>query len=96
MLGHLNLNNHMIEKIERLDNLTQLRELHLASNCISKIEGLDCLVRLTVLNLSGNLIESLPSSLFKKLRELRVFHIAHNKLGSVSIGILRPRHCGSI
>ena len=78
----------MIEKIERLDNLTQLRELHLASNCISKIEGLDCLVHLTVLNLSGNLIESLPSSLFKKLRELQVFHITHNKLGSVSISIL--------
>ena len=96
MLWHLNLNNHMIEKIERLDNLTQLRELHLASNCISKIEGLDCLVHLTVLNLSGNLIESLPSSLFKKLRELQVFHIAHNKLGSVSIGILRPRRFGSI
>ena len=74
----------MIEKIERLDHLTQLRELHLANNCIPKIEGLDCLVHLTVLNLNGNLIENLPAPLFKKLRELQAFHIAHNKLGSVS------------
>lgn len=83
-LLHLNLNNHMIEKMEKLDHLTQLRELHLANNCISKIEGLDLLVHLTVLNLNRNLIKSLPAPLFKKLRELQKFHIAHNQLGSVS------------
>ena len=83
-LLHLNLNNHMIEKIEKLDHLTQLRELHLANNCIPRIEGLDFLVHLTVLNLNGNMIETLPGPLFKKLRELQTFHIAHNKLGSVS------------
>jgi len=75
----------MIEKIEKLDHLTQLRELHLANNCIPKIEGLDCLVHLTVLNLNGNLIETLPAPVFKKLKELQAFHIAHNRIGSVSI-----------
>lgn len=75
----------MIEKIEKLDSLTQLRELHLANNCIPKIEGLDCLVHLTVLNLNGNLIETLPAPVFKKLKELQTFHVAHNKLGSVSV-----------
>ena len=74
----------MIEKIEKLDHLTQLRELHLANNCIPKIEGLDCLVHLTVLNLNGNLIETLPAPVFKKLKELQTFHIAHNRIGSVS------------
>lgn len=74
----------MIEKIEKLDHLTQLRELHLANNCIPKIEGLDCLVHLTVLNLNGNLIETLPAPVFKKLKELQAFHIAHNRIGSVS------------
>ena len=83
-LLQLNLNNHMIEKIEKLDHLTQLRELHLANNCISKIEGLDFLVHLTVLNLNGNMIKNLPAPLFKKLRELQSFHIAHNRLASVS------------
>ena len=74
----------MIEKIEKLDHLTPLRELHLANNCISKIEGVDCLVHLTVLNLNGNLIETLPAPVFKKLRELQAFHIANNRLASVS------------
>jgi len=74
----------MIEKIEKLDHLTQLRELHLANNCISKIEGLDCLVHLSVLNLNGNSIETLPAPVFKKLKELQTFHIAHNRIGSVS------------
>ena len=83
-LLHLNLNYHMIEKIEKLDHLTQLRELHLANNCIPKIEGLDCLVHLTVLNLNGNLIETLPAQVFKKLKELQSFHIARNRIGSVS------------
>lgn len=77
----------MIEKIEKLDHLTPLRELHLANNCISKIEGVDCLVHLTVLNLNGNLIETLPAPVFKKLRELQAFHIANNRLASVSISI---------
>ena len=80
----MNLNNHMIEKIEKLDHLTPLRELHLANNCISKIEGVDCLVHLTVLNLNGNLIETLPAPVFKKLRELQAFLIANNRLASVS------------
>ena len=84
-LLQLTLNNHMIEKIEKLDHLTQLRELHLANNCIPKIEGLDCLVHLTVLNLNGNLIETLPAPVFKKLKELQAFHVAHNRIGSVSI-----------
>jgi len=90
-LLQLNLNNHMIEKIEKLDHLTQLRELHLANNGISKIEGLDFLVHLTVLNLSGNMIEYLPAPLFKKLRELQSFLIAHNRLASlIEVTKLRP------
>ncbi|KAJ7378122.1 hypothetical protein OS493_024787 [Desmophyllum pertusum] len=90
-LLHLTLNNHMIEKIEKLDHLTQLRELHLANNCIPKIEGVDCLVHLTVLNLNGNLIETLPAPVFKKLKELQAFHIAHNRLGShIEVTKLRP------
>jgi len=74
----------MIEKIERLDKLIQLRELNLSKNKISKIEGLENLTRLQKLNLSSNDIKSLPSGLFRKLRELQVFYIAHNKIESVS------------
>ena len=81
----LSVSNHMVEKMEKLDKLTQLRELDLSYNCISKIEGLDSLVHLQVLNLSGNGIEHIPAGLFKKLREVQAFHIAHNRLDSVSM-----------
>lgn len=75
----------MIEKIEKLDYLIQLREFYLVNNCILKIEGFDCFVYLIVLNFNGNLIEILFVLVFKKFKEFQVFYIVYNRIGSVSV-----------
>lgn len=80
----LNLSKNAIEKIEKLDKLTRLRELNLSFNCIAKIEHLEVLTSLQVLNLSGNKIEIIPLWLGKKLKSLRIFKIARNRIQTVS------------
>lgn len=83
-LQTLNLSCNVIEKIEKLERLTKLQELNLSFNCITRLEGLESLVNLQMLNVSGNLIEHVPIWLSKKLRALRVFRIAKNRITSVS------------
>jgi len=80
----LNLSKNAIEKIEKLDKLTHLRELNLSFNCISKIEHLEALTSLQVLNVSGNNIEAIPLWLAKKQKALCVFKIAKNRIQTVS------------
>jgi len=80
----LNLSKNAVEKIEKLDKLTRLRELNLSFNCIAKIEHLEALPLLQVLNLNGNKIETIPLWLSKKLKALRVFKIARNRIQTVS------------
>ncbi|XP_050395571.1 centriolin [Patella vulgata] len=83
-LQTLNLSNNMIEKMEKMDKLLKLRVLNLSSNCIYKIEGLENLILLQTLDLTNNKIEQIPSWLPKKLKALRVFRIAENRLDSLS------------
>lgn len=77
--------------MERLDKLLRLQDLNLSHNMIIKIEGIENLSLLQTLNLNDNKIEHIPKWFSKKLKALRVFKIARNKLTSVSkIHYLNP------
>ncbi|XP_059175304.1 centriolin-like isoform X2 [Physella acuta] len=80
----LNLSYNFIEKMERLDKLLRLQDLNLSHNMITKIEGIENLGLLQTLNLNDNKIEHIPKWFSKKLKSLRVFKIARNKLTSLS------------
>jgi Leucine-rich repeat (LRR) protein len=82
----------MIEKMQKLETLTELRELNLSRNCIKVIECLDNMAKLEVLNLSGNQITSIPRPTMKKIRNLKVLKLSHNKLESVSCDRLFLRY----
>jgi Leucine-rich repeat (LRR) protein len=67
-ITNLYLQHNLIERIENLEFLTNLKFLVLSNNQIEKIENLKCLKKLKFLDLSFNLIqefnvEELPSSL---------------------------------
>ncbi|KAH9490600.1 hypothetical protein Btru_033787 [Bulinus truncatus] len=83
-LQTLNLSNNSIEKMERLDKLLRLQDLNLSNNKITKIEGIENLTALQTLNLNDNLVEHVPLWLSKKLKALRTFKIARNKINSLS------------
>lgn len=74
----------MIEKMQKLETLTELHELNLSHNCIKVIECVEGMRKLEVLNLSGNQITSIPRQTMKKLRGLKVLNLSNNKLESVS------------
>ncbi len=74
----------MIEKMQKLESLTELRELNLSRNCIKAIECVENMGKLEELNLNGNQITSIPRQYMKKLRSLKVLKLSHNKLESVS------------
>ena len=74
----------MIERMQKLETLVELRELNLSNNCIKVIECLENMLKLQSLNLSGNQITSLPQQMMKKLRSLKLLKLSHNKLDSVS------------
>ena len=78
------LSHNAIERLERLDKLLRLRELHVAHNCLSRIEGLESLTGLQVLVLTANAIEHVPAWLPRKLQALRTLRIGDNRLASVS------------
>ncbi|XP_064649335.1 centriolin-like [Lineus longissimus] len=85
------LSCNVIEKIEKLDKLTKLKELNLSFNNISTVTGLETLTSLQILNLTGNNIERIPGWIGKKLKSLRVFRIAKNRIESLSeVTKLRP------
>jgi Leucine-rich repeat (LRR) protein len=67
-ITNLYLQHNLIERIENLEFLTNLKFLVLSNNRIKKIENLKCLKKLKFLDLSFNLIlkfnvDELPSSL---------------------------------
>lgn len=74
----------MIEKIQKLESLVELRELNLSNNLIKIIEGLDSLVVLEVLDLSCNRITCIPRAVMKKLRSLKELKLSDNQVTSVS------------
>ena len=84
----------MIEKMQKLETLVELRELNLSYNCIKVIECCDNMPKLEMLNLSGNQITSIPQQMMKKLRSLKLLRLSHNKLESVSLdGLLSKFKC---
>ncbi len=60
-LEELNLRNNNINKIENLENLTNLKRLDLSYNNITKIEGIGNLRNLEYLSLEGNNINVLEN-----------------------------------
>ena len=68
----------MIQKIEGLDTLVNLRHLYLNQNGISKIEGLDKLVNLVHLSLAQNRIVVVEN--LSTLICLEDLNIAQNKI----------------
>ncbi|XP_055896823.1 centriolin-like isoform X5 [Biomphalaria glabrata] len=90
-LQTLNLSYNIIEKMENLDKLLRLQDLNLSNNMITKIEGIENMSSLQILNLNDNLIEHIPQWFCKKLKALRTFKIARNKIKSLSeIAKLKP------
>ncbi|CAL1547619.1 unnamed protein product [Lymnaea stagnalis] len=83
-LQTLVLSYNIIEKMERMDKLLRLRDLNLSNNMIVKIEGIENLISLQSLNVNDNQIEHIPQWLPKKLKALRKFRIARNKLASLN------------
>lgn len=66
----------MIEQIENLQTLVNLKELDLSFNKIEVIENLDQLVELEVLSLFSNLITRIEN--IKDLKKLHIFSIGKN------------------
>lgn len=77
-LEKLQLDNNIIEKIENLDHLVNLKWLDLSFNRITKIEGLDKLVNLTDISLYNNRIEVLDG--LGNCSKLNVLSIGNNKI----------------
>ena len=75
----LNLSCNNIVKIENLDNLINLEELHLCHNNINKIENLDKLTNLKIVYLGNNKFEKLEG--LKKLTNLEEIYLNNNKAG---------------
>ena len=76
-LKELNLSNNDIEKIENLNNLKNLHILNFSFNKISKLENISALKQLEILNLSNNLIEEIPPIIIKNVN-LMEFNLANN------------------
>lgn len=68
----------MIEKIENLHALTNLKELDLSFNKIEVIENLDQLIHLEILSLFSNLITKIEN--MQDLRKLHIFSIGQNQI----------------
>lgn len=81
----LSIAHHAIEKMEKLEKLTNLQILDLSDNSLKRIEGIESLNQLAVLNVEDNLVESIPAFVGKKLKSLRTFKIARNQLVSVCL-----------
>lgn len=79
-LEKLQLDNNVIEKIENLGHLVNMKWLDLSFNNIKKIEGLDSLVNLTDLSLYNNHISVLDGLL--SCSKLNIFSIGNNQIKS--------------
>jgi Leucine-rich repeat (LRR) protein len=77
-LAKLQLGNNIIEKIEGLSSLVNLKELDLSFNNIEIIENLEVLVKLEVLTLFENRISKLEN--METLVNLMIFSIGNNQI----------------
>jgi Leucine-rich repeat (LRR) protein len=90
-LVKLQLGNNIIEKIEGLSCLVNLKELDLSFNNIEIIENLEELVKLEVLTLFENRISKLEN--METLTNLTIFSIGNNQIedrNDVSNGYVAP------
>lgn len=76
----LQLDNNIIEKIENIGHLTNLKWLDLSFNRIRAIEGLETLVNLTDLSLYNNKISLLDG--LHNCTRLNIFSIGNNQIRS--------------
>jgi hypothetical protein len=81
-LTKLQLDNNIIQRIENLSHLTNLRWLDLSFNNIKVIEGLDQLVNLTDLSLFNNDIEVIEN--LDNLVNLNVLSLGNNNIKDVN------------
>ena len=72
------LEGNALEKVENLDELSDLRQLYLHENCIRKMEGFASLTQLVSLNLSSNFIECIEG--IETLTSLKTLNVKHNRL----------------
>jgi Leucine-rich repeat (LRR) protein len=83
----LYVSNNLIEKIEGLDNLFNLKKLELSNNKISNLEGLDSLLELQELYLDNNNIERLEG--LDYLKKLIILHVGRNKISKFRIEYIK-------
>ena len=82
-IHRLDLSGNLIEKIENLYALTNLRFLNLSGNKIRRIENLQPVARnLVELDLSDNIIERIPGSV-SHMGKLRVLKLSNNSLDTL-------------
>lgn len=79
-LEKLQLDNNIIEKIENIGHLTNLKWLDLSFNRLRSIEGLETLVNLTDLSLYNNKIMVLDG--LQNCSKLNIFSIGNNQIRS--------------
>ncbi|MFX1601168.1 MAG: leucine-rich repeat domain-containing protein, partial [Promethearchaeota archaeon] len=72
------LQNSLIEKIESLENLLNLKKLELSNNKIRKLEGLKNLLKLQELYLDNNNILKLEN--LNSLQTLIILHLGRNNI----------------
>lgn len=72
----------MIDRIENLSHLTNLKVLNLDFNQITIINNLQNLTKLEELSLSYNCIQQVPDDISYNIK-LKVFHLAYNDLKSL-------------
>ncbi|XP_034939742.1 dynein regulatory complex subunit 3-like isoform X2 [Chelonus insularis] len=77
-LVKLSLSHNLIENIENLDGLLQLKELDFSFNRIKVMKNLNHLVKLELLYLTGNQIIEIQE--IDKLENLTIFSIADNNI----------------
>ncbi|MBN1766692.1 MAG: leucine-rich repeat protein [Sedimentisphaerales bacterium] len=77
----LSLHANKLTKIAGLENLADLRILHLNDNRIRRIENLDRLKHLRVLDLRSNRIDKLEN--LEALTDLRHLYLDHNRISKI-------------
>ena len=77
----LNLEAMEFNKISGLEDLTNLRELHIGKNGIKKIEGLDNLVNLKVLKINNSVLDKIEG--LENLRNLDVLNLSYNQITKI-------------
>ncbi|KAM3140106.1 hypothetical protein pb186bvf_007906 [Paramecium bursaria] len=82
-MQYLNLQNNMIQKVDFLVNLKDLRYLNLGYNLITKVDFLIFNTKLDELLLQGNQIKNLNMA-FENTPNIRILNVSNNQLTSIA------------